>query len=662
MTASSHRPRSQTVGVLERGGVTARSIVVGLLLSVGLSVCIPYVDLFLSCTFMGGQHLPPGAVFLLLVLVLVINPLLRAVGKRAGFSRRELLTIYCMLLFSTLVPGHGAENVFMSVVVAPHYYATAANKWQELFFDYIPSWLTPHSPAAIRYFYEGLPPGRPIPYGEWMPTLAAWGVLTLLAYGLMMLLSVILARQWVDYEKLSFPLVALPLEMTSGADDPGRSGTFFHDRLMWLGFGIVVFVQLLAGLHFYYPAFPGFKLEYDFSRIFREQPLRAVGWVPGNIYPSVIGVSFLLRSEVSFSLWFFYWFTKLQRLVAYLVGYRSGVVRTFSGDPAWLGLQPPGGQFAYLALSLWAGRRYFGLLWRRAVAGAPAAGNEPLSPRWTLLGLLIVVSGMLAWLNAAGASLGAAAYLVAYYIVLCTVLSKVVCESGLLFVQSYNSPLDMLRLAVGTRNVAARDLTISTFFEWSFMIDQRAFIMPSFLQSAKIAAVGGLDHRRLLWGLVAATVLSLGICYYMNLRLLYTYGGLACDPWFVKGAGPGGFNRLQGMLANPTPGPSAQALAGLATGFALTLAMFRLRGLFLWFPFHPVGFIMMQTYPMHRLWFSILIAWVVKVVITRYGGHKAVLRANSFFLGVIFGDIVMMVAWLVVDAITQTHGHFLLPS
>ena len=87
------------------GTITPRCIIVGLLLSVVFSFIIPYVDVYLSDTFLGAQHLPPGAVFMLFALVVLVNPLLRAIGKRLPFSRVELLMIYCMLLFSTLVPG-----------------------------------------------------------------------------------------------------------------------------------------------------------------------------------------------------------------------------------------------------------------------------------------------------------------------------------------------------------------------------------------------------------------------------------------------------------------------------------------------------------------------------------------------------------------------------
>ena len=71
---------------------------------------------------------------------------------------------------------------------------------------------------------------------------------------------------------------------------------------------------------------------------------------------------------------------------------------------------------------------------------------------------------------------------------------------------------------------------------------------------------------------------------------------------------------------------------------------------------------MTQSYAMSQLWFSVLIGWACKSIILRYGGPKGVSRALPVFLGIAFGDIFMMVVWLIVDAITGTHGHYLMPG
>ncbi|MGI8756704.1 MAG: DUF6785 family protein [Acidimicrobiales bacterium] len=89
-------------------GVTPRVVALCLALAVVFGYALPVIDYKLSNTFLGAAHLPPGAIGVLLALVLVVNPLLRFFGK--SLSRNEALTVYITCLFSSLVPGHGSEN------------------------------------------------------------------------------------------------------------------------------------------------------------------------------------------------------------------------------------------------------------------------------------------------------------------------------------------------------------------------------------------------------------------------------------------------------------------------------------------------------------------------------------------------------------------------
>ena len=69
---TSDNPRDQ--------GVTLRVVILALLLAVVFGYALPVIDYKLQNTFLGGTHLPPGAVGVLLILLLVINPLLRVAG------------------------------------------------------------------------------------------------------------------------------------------------------------------------------------------------------------------------------------------------------------------------------------------------------------------------------------------------------------------------------------------------------------------------------------------------------------------------------------------------------------------------------------------------------------------------------------------------------
>jgi len=90
-------------------------------------------------------------------------------------------------------------------------------------------------------------------------------------------------------------------------------------------------------------------------------------------------------------------------------------------------------------------------------------------------------------------------------------------------------------------------------------------------------------------------------------------------------------------------------LAGL--GFTWLLMMARVR--FVTWPFHPVGYAISSSWSMNCLWMPILIAWLAKLVITRYGGHRAFQRAIPFALGLVLGEFVIGSIWTIIGIVLQ---------
>ena len=376
-----------------RRSLTFRVVVLCLLLAVFFGYVIPIVDVKMSNTFMGAQHLPPSAVGVLIVLLLIVNPLLRLLSKKSTFSRGELLTVYISCLFSTLVPGHGGEGFFISQIIAPFYFATRENKWLALWQQYVPKWMTPAYQAdphgaygplghqAVEGWFNGLPPGGSIPWSAWFIPLIAWASLIFAMYGALACLSVMLRAQWGDREALAFPLLRLPLEMTQDVDSAeqhGVLGRFWKNPVLWIGVGVAVFIQTVNGLHLYFPDVPAIPLSLDMGPMLQESPWNQIGTVPVFIWPIVVGITFLLTSEVSFSLWFFYWFIKLQLLGAYFVGLSPatspGALQAWG--KAFTSYQRIGGYIAYVLLTLWAGREHFKHIARRAFGRTRATDEE----------------------------------------------------------------------------------------------------------------------------------------------------------------------------------------------------------------------------------------------------------------------------------------------
>ena len=110
----------------------------------------------------------------------------------------------------------------------------------------------------------------------WLTPVLVWLVFfSALAFSMMML-SVILRKQWIEHEKLSYPIILLPYEMTKDAG-------FYRNRLLWIGFAIGCGVDLLNGISFLYPFVPSIPIRHDIGLLFTEKPLSAIGF---NAYPS----------------------------------------------------------------------------------------------------------------------------------------------------------------------------------------------------------------------------------------------------------------------------------------------------------------------------------------------------------------------------------------
>jgi hypothetical protein len=84
-------------------------------------------------------------------------------------------------------------------------------------------------------------------------------------------------------------------------------------------------------------------------------------------------------------------------------------------------------------------------------------------------------------------------------------------------------------------------------------------------------------------------------------------------------------------------------------------------------PLHPVGFLLASTWGIRRIWFSILLGWLAKSLIIRYGGSGLFAACRPLFLGMIFGEASAIAFWLSVSMILSALGYeyhavFMLPS
>ncbi len=125
----------------------------------------------------------------------------------------------------------------------------------------------------------------------------------------------------------------------------------------------------------------------------------------------------------------------------------------------------------------------------------------------------------------------------------------------------------------------------------------------------------------------------------------------------------GVFDSLQPKLVDATVTyahgryhPPVSPAANFAFGFALTTALSAARLRFAWWPLHPIGYLMLYTYPGTHLWLSIFLGWLAKNLILRFGGPKLYTDAKPFFLGLIVGESAAAAFWLVLGIALSSAG------
>jgi len=70
----------------------------------------------------------------------------------------------------------------------------------------------------------------------------------------------------------------------------------------------------------------------------------------------------------------------------------------------------------------------------------------------------------------------------------------------------------------------------------------------------------------------------------------------------------------------------------MGVGFNVGLGCLIARRLFIWWPFHPAGYVIGATWSLNLLWLSIFISWATKLIILRFGRLKLHREASAFFL------------------------------
>ena len=645
----------------------------------------PYNDYALNNTFLVGNNLPLGVVMLLFALAVLVNAPLSRWAPRRALSSGELTVAFAMMLVACTLPSSGLMRYFPASLVAPFWYAAGDPNLLSLLEQMnLPPWLFPTFEGAgprqwvndplVATFFERWPADQRPPYLAWLVPALSWGVFLFALYGALLCMTAIVRHQWADNERLAFPLAQIQIALV----EQPRPGRFFNDmfsrRSFWVAFGGVFFIHAINGLHNYVPDVPQIPVWYNLTDILTEPPFTYLDFKlkDAAIFFTVVGVTFFVPSYVSFSLWFF--FILFQGRLIY-----HGMT---SGDPWPLSLRDEhfGAVLALAATILWVGRRHWWMVIRQGLRGRrdgePAGRYLPYP--LAFWGLLLCCAAMVGWLMLAGAVFIGALVVVLLLMIGFLVIARIIAETGLIHGQLYvplNKPFTLIEayspsLPVPLKTFYLGQMVQASHFDYREPLpvyaahamrvsDQTIFDSRPMDQDTPDSRRTG---RRIMLLMLLALLVGYGVSFYSMLRVEYSYA-YTLDDQARRINDWGSEYSPRFHITNPTQGYVREGgqypydpLGAIIIGFGITIALSVLRLYVAWWPLHPVGYVLLGTFPSSHLWFSIFWGWLAKVLILRFGGAGLYQNAKPFFLGLIAGEAIAAGLWLVLGLVFSAAG------
>jgi hypothetical protein len=625
-------------GQVPHGGVRLRAILIGLLLLPPNAFWLELVEAIHCAGFPSCISLFPNVIFVL-VFLLAVNALLKLVAPGAALWPGELLVVYVMLCLGTVLASHDLLQVVVGCMTGAFYYDTPENNWANTVQPVLPRLFVVRDAEAVRKLYEGHASLYTLADGlSWAVPVLSWcAFLTVLIF-VMICINVIVRKEWLEYERLTFPIVTLPLEITT------NTRSVFRSRLTWIGFGISAFFCILSGLNVIWPNVYALQTTpWNLDFLIRQPPWNAIGWLRLAFYPSIIGLSFFMPTDLQFSCWFFFWFWKVEELVVTWIGWRPALPVSYQRQ------QAAGAYIGIALLALWVSRGHLKQVLLRAI-GRPSTADDSAEPMTYRAAALGIVLGLLVlMLFSAAANLPpwlAILFFVIYYAISTAVARMRATAGPPAHDLHFAGPDIMMPEIAGSESFQPTTLgTFAVFF--GFNRGYRSLASAHSIEGFRMADRAGIANRRMLLAQLVAVPVAALAGFWALLHLGYHYGA---GDGSLRWLGVEPFRRLNSYLAYPTA-PDLRGLTFIGIGFSIVALLRLAQARIIGFPFHPIGFAISNDWTMGHVWFPIFLAWLCKASIIKYAGGSAYRKAVPFFIGLVLGEYIVGTLWGVLSII-----------
>jgi hypothetical protein len=619
-----------------------------------------------------------------------INPL-------RAFSRGELVVVLSTVLVACSLPTSGLMRNFPQMLVMPQHYGEAMPDWQKAEPDRYVSEVNPnifpeHDENGKVYdgYAQGIAKGKDLAplrdtaFGEWLAKgahdivallkqipLWAWSGpakiwIPILLVGFIFIISMcrIVHRQWSENEQLSYPIAEFAHSLLK--NDLGRSTSdIFYSRPFWIAFGCVLFVHLVNGWNLYDERVIKIPLNWNLSGIwwnkftyFHHASGHTYFLYYNRIYLTIVAFAYFLPEEISLSLGLSLPMLAVFTATAYQVG------RPISGDEQ--NFMVFGSYVAMAAVICYTGRYYYMSIFKRAVflkTGETDADAGIAACRWFL------ASGILLILLLAGIGLDwlLATMLVFIIGVMFLVLARASAETGIPFMGTPFFARSIIMAMLGPAAIGPANLYLIELVSVATMQDNRECLAPYVINNLRLGSRNDAAPAPLSRAMMMVLVPGIFVAAIAFMWVVYGRGATN-DGWMGR-AFPAGFasdisrqiqklkrngeleksktvtglERLSSDVRDTNPSLFTFFLVGI--GLVAANAMLRLR--YVWWPLHPVAFLFWTVWASSNFIWSFLLGWLIKVLVVKIGGGRVYQSLKPVFVGLILGDLVGGMAWII---------------
>ncbi|OGV74842.1 MAG: hypothetical protein A3K19_00705 [Lentisphaerae bacterium RIFOXYB12_FULL_65_16] len=666
--------------------MTFRSIFFGLF----AAVVIAAFCFFNDCVIRQGaliDNLMPTIVYGSLVFFLLLaNPLLRRLRQSWVFSGRELAVVCAIALIAGGVPSWGLWQIMPSIIMLPNHDAKVKPGWtNERVIELPPKQMLPdvsqQEDTVLTGYVVGMGQGKQhirvdqVPWFAWTRTLAFWIPLGLsITLGLLGL-AVVFHKQWAHHEQLPYPIQTFTHALLPGEGE--GHGEVFRSRMFWIGAGLIFCIQFNNYLCRWLPQFLiPVKTYLDFTGLAPLFPNLTLGggWLllrPSLIF-SVIGLAYFLASDISFSMGFmpFVVCTVMGMLASYGISLQGGNHMSIKPESYLF----CGGYFGILLMLLYSGRHYY---WNTLRRGVGLKTAEPIDSHvvWSMRLFLVGTVLFTAQLVLVGLDWQLAVLYTLIALMVWIVVSRTIAETGAFHIGSQIFPCAIIWGLFGSTALGPQMLVIMFLVSAVLLAAPGWAPMPFAVQAFKLVDVSGESVAKLSRWALLTLVLCTVICIPVTLYWQYDVGGMQTSLGWPRMLSTFTFENMvmikQQLTAQGTleisenlhgwqrfthMAPNWPCVTAFLVALALALGIGICRLRFAWWPLHPVMFVFLGGYQACLMGGSFLIGWLIKTLVSKYGGGRLYNNLKPLMIGIIAGDVaarlIPMLVGIVYYAIT----------